>query len=194
MAPMSLFDLVLALDFIGTRWINGFANQTFTMNAIGIIAATALLFIIGAAAIVVIAQRASTTRALFVAEMLGTLVIAYAISQFIGMVAFRERPFVRHSEIRQLIAKDAREKSFPSDHATLAFALAIPAAAVVRRRWVSTLFVFAALAVGFGRVFVGVHYVSDVLAGAVLAFVVWVGVRRTLNEKIARFRATAGSS
>lgn len=183
----------MGFDLSVTQWLNGFADRAFLVNAVGIIAATALLFFIAVGVLVVIAQRASTARALFVAEVVGTLVIAYAMSQFIGMVAFRERPFVRHADIRQLIAKDAREKSFPSDHATLAFALAIPAAAVVRRRWVSALFVFAALVVGFGRVFVGVHYVSDVLAGAVLAFVVWCGVRRALNAKIARFRATTRS-
>lgn len=184
----------MAIDLAVTFWINGFAGRTFAVDLIGIIAATALLFMIGVVVIFVIAQRAAAARAMFVAELVGTLVIAYAISQFVGMVAFRERPFVRHSEIRQLITKDARDKSFPSDHATLAFALAIPAAAVVRRRWGSALLLTAALVVGLGPVFVGVHYVSDVIAGAVLAFLVWFGVRRTLNAKIARFRATAVSS
>ncbi|MBI4449925.1 phosphatase PAP2 family protein, partial [Candidatus Uhrbacteria bacterium] len=184
----------MAIDLAVTLWINGFAGRTFAVDLVGIIAATALLFIIGVAVIFVIAARTSTARAMFVVELVGTLIIAYAVSQFIGMVAFRERPFVRHQEIRQLIEKDAREKSFPSDHATLAFALAIPAAAVVRRRWGSALLLAAAAVVGLGRVFVGVHYVSDVIAGGLLACIVWFGVHRAVNAKIARFRATSVSS
>jgi len=178
---------ILALDRAATIWINGFTGRTFVVDFVGILAATSLLFVIGVAVIIVIARRVSTARAMFVMEVVGTLVIAYAISQFIGMVAFRERPFV-HEPVRQLIAKDAREKSFPSDHATLAFALAIPAAAAVRRRWARALFLASAAMVGLGRVFVGVHYVSDILAGAVLAAAVWWCVRRALNKKYAPMR------
>lgn len=182
MAPMSPFDLPLALDLSITRWINGFADRVFLINAVGIIAATALLFFIAIGILIVIAQRASTVRAIFVVEVVATLVIAYAISQFVGVVAFRERPFVRHQEIRQLIAKDANEKSFPSDHATLAFALAIPAAAAVRRRWASALLLASAAFVGIGRVFVGVHYVSDIIAGGILALLVWWFVHRGVRR------------
>lgn len=181
MAPMSPFDLVFVLDLASTRWINGFANRTFTINAIGMIAATALLFVIGVAVVFVIAQHTSTVRAVFVVEVVATLVIAYAMSQFIGVIAFRERPFVQYP-IRQLIAKDANEKSFPSDHATLAFALAIPAAMAVRRRWISALLLASAALVGIGRVFVGVHYVSDVIAGGILAFLVWWFVHRGVQR------------
>lgn len=182
MAPMSPLDLILVLDLALTRWINGFADRAFLINAIGIIAATALLFFIAVGVLVVIAQRASTVRAIFVVEVVATLVIAYAVSQFIGVIAFRERPFVRHPAIRQLIAKDASEKSFPSDHATLAFALAIPAAAAVRRRWVRALLLASAALVGIGRVFVGVHYVSDIVAGGILAFLVWWFVHRGMQR------------
>ena len=168
-------------DFAVTFWINGFAGHTLAVDRIGIIAATALLFMIGVAVIFVIAQRTLSTRALFVTEVLGTLIIAYSISQFIGVVAFRERPFVRHP-VRQLIAKDGGEKSFPSDHATLAFALVFPAVAVVRRRWAKVLFIASAVVVGVARVFVGVHYVSDVIAGGLLAFIVWWFVHRGVRR------------
>lgn len=179
---MSPFDLAFVLDLALTRWVNGFADRAFLINAVGIIAATALLFFIAVGVLVVIAQRASTVRAIFVIEVVATLVIAYAISQLIGVVAFRERPFVRHQEIRQLITKDASEKSFPSDHATLAFALAIPAVVAVRRRWIRALLLAGAALVGIGRVFVGVHYVTDIVAGGILALVVWWFVHRGVRR------------
>ncbi len=56
--------------------------------------------------------------------------------------------------------------SFPSNHATNAFALAV-FFAVSNRRLAIPLFLLAAL-VGYSRIYVGVHYPTDVLAGAVL--------------------------
>jgi undecaprenyl-diphosphatase len=74
--------------------------------------------------------------------------------------------------------------SFPSGHATNAFALAAFFATYYRQRAL-LLFVMAAL-VGYSRIYVGVHYPADVLAGAVLgvAFGLAVGVStRTLARR-----------
>jgi membrane-associated phospholipid phosphatase len=80
--------------------------------------------------------------------------------------------------------------SFPSGHATNAFALAAFFATYYRRRAV-LLFVMAAL-VGYSRIYVGVHYPLDVLGGAFLGvtFGLAVGVssrklvRRWLKKRV----------
>jgi len=95
------------LDLFVTRWINGFAGRWPMFDAIGVFAATGLIAVLGVLVVVVLARTSPPARALVAAELLGTIVIAYAISQFVGAAAFRERPFVRHT-VRQLIAKDAR--------------------------------------------------------------------------------------
>ncbi len=65
--------------------------------------------------------------------------------------------------------------SFPSGHAAILFALAA-AVFLVNRRW-GTWFFVGAFFVGIARVFVGVHWPSDIAAGAVAgiasAFVAW---------------------
>lgn len=178
-----------ALDLAVTRWVNSAAGHAAALDAVFVFLATGLIVGIVIAAVVVLGARASTQRALLAAEMLGTLVIAIFVGQIIGAIAFRERPFVRH-QVQQLIAKDAREKSFPSDHATAAFALAIPAAVAARRRWTSALLLVGASAVAIGRVLVGVHYVGDVLTGALLAAFVWWCVHRAVDKKMTSLRAT----
>jgi undecaprenyl-diphosphatase len=95
----------------------------------------------------------------------------------------RPRPFVTYADqIRPL--SHPPSPSLPSGHATKSMALALPFVIFMsNRRWWSQLMkgvaLSAALAVGYARIFMGVHYVSDVLASiavaiACLPLAVWV--------------------
>jgi membrane-associated phospholipid phosphatase len=66
--------------------------------------------------------------------------------------------------------------SFPSGHASLAFATATCLAAVMPRG--AIVFFFLAIAVGAERVLENAHYVSDVVAGAGLGIISgWIAIR-----------------
>jgi undecaprenyl-diphosphatase len=69
-----------------------------------------------------------------------------------------------------LLITRSPDTSFPSDHATLAFAVGVMVWRFNRRLGL-VLLLFGVLT-AFARVFVGVHYPSDVLGGAVLGSVV----------------------
>src|SRR3954447_9562634 len=74
----------------------------------------------------------------------------------------RPRPFVAHPQIHPLYV--VHSDSFPAGHAATAFAGAVVLSWVARRG--TPAFVLLAAAVGFSRVYVGDHYVGDVLGGA----------------------------
>jgi 4-amino-4-deoxy-L-arabinose transferase-like glycosyltransferase/membrane-associated phospholipid phosphatase len=79
----------------------------------------------------------------------------------------RQRPYVQMTDIKPLGRGDAF--SMPSGHAANSMAVAIVIATFYRRsRWV--MFPFAAM-VSFARVYSGVHFPSDVLAGASVALI-----------------------
>lgn len=95
--------------------------------------------------------------------------LALLIVQPISSAVERARPFVVHPHADLLISH-SRDPGFPSDHATGAFAMAM--ALWLYDRTIGTIaFVLAAI-IAFARVYVGVHYPSDVLAGALIGMAV----------------------
>jgi undecaprenyl-diphosphatase len=60
----------------------------------------------------------------------------------------------------------SHDPSFPSDHASAAFAIAVTV--FLLDRVVGGIFLVAAFAIATGRVVAGVHYPADVLAGALV--------------------------
>lgn len=93
-----------------------------------------------------------------------SLLLGLGINQIVLLFVHRIRPY--DAGLTHLIITPSADWSFPSDHATAAFAIvaafalqALPGRAIV--------FGVMALAIAWSRVFVGTHYVTDVLGGAV---------------------------
>jgi undecaprenyl-diphosphatase len=112
--------------------------------------------------------------------------VALAIAQVLTHVYDRARPFVVDSSVHTFTSH-AADSSFPSDHATAGFAIAV--AILLRQRvWGLVVLAFAAV-LAVGRVGLGVHYPSDVLAGAALgtlvALVMWAPPVRRLLDALA---------
>ncbi len=85
----------------------------------------------------------------------------------------RPRPFETEA-YRPLIHLFVRTPSFPSSHSTLAFAFV---AAFIHDVTVWPVLLVAAICVALGRVAVGVHYVSDVVVGAVIGIGLGYAIR-----------------
>jgi undecaprenyl-diphosphatase len=92
-------------------------------------------------------------------------VISYALRQAIG----RERPPLVYPEPKPLVSVP-NSGAFPSGHTSAAFACATVLAWASPRLRIP-LFVLAA-AIGWSRIYVGVHWPLDVLGGAVLGVLV----------------------
>lgn len=98
--------------------------------------------------------------------MLSALAAAFLLTEFaVKLLVLRERPYLLNPEI-VLAVPEPSGTSFPSAHTSTSFASAIPLFRE-KRLWGSLGCCFAAL-VGFSRLYLYVHFPSDVLVGAVL--------------------------
>ncbi len=92
--------------------------------------------------------------------LLGSLIIN---NNIIKNIIARPRPYMVLEELRILIPRPS-EYSFPSGHTSSSFAAAIVFYRQLPKKWGVLAVVLAAL-IGFSRMYVGVHYPTDVLAG-----------------------------
>lgn len=90
------------------------------------------------------------------------------INVLISQIYFEPRPFVTY-HVNMLIPHVA-DASFPSDHTTGAFSLAL--AIFLRHRKIGFFTVLFAALTGFSRIYVGHHYPFDVLGSILVALAV----------------------
>ena len=99
------------------------------------------------------------------ATALASAAAALLANQLIAQIWHRGRPFATHPS-SHVWGSRSHDPSFPSDHASAAFAIAF--AVLLFNRLAGALFLIAAVVVGFGRIVIGAHYPADVFAGALV--------------------------
>ena len=109
---------------------------------------------------------------------LGAAAIGLLINQVVIHFWHRARPYEAHPHGVIPLITPSHDPSFPSDHATAAFAIAFGILFVARRAGV--LFLIWAALIAFSRVLVGVHYPTDVLAGLAVGLVAGFASARLL--------------
>lgn len=157
-------DMMHSLDITVTQLVNGLAESSPFLDAIMIwISAAGIPMLVIAVACQWWAKtdRQSTRHVLVGAGL--AFFLGLAFNQIILLFVDRVRPYV--TGVTDLLIAPSLDPSFPSDHSTAAFAIAMTFAvnSMPRRAlW----FGMAALVVAFSRVYIGTHYASDVLGGA----------------------------
>ena len=122
------------------------------------------------------------TRRFGTAMLLGVTIGALFTNLFIKVVIARPRPYADENGFfyplwQMMGAHMESDKSFPSGHTTAAFATMVPVFLLGKKRvsWMALIFAFL---MGLSRIYLVVHYPSDVLGGLIVGTI--AGILGTL--------------
>jgi undecaprenyl-diphosphatase len=178
------------MDEAVTHWLNMPAGQSPALDAV-VIAITKfgvpLLIVCVAAQWWSKADRAHVRHATVAAGL--SFLLGLALNQALLLFIHRVRPY--DAGLSHLIIPRSADWSFPSDHATAAFAVAT-AFGLQRLPGRSALLFALALLIAWSRVFVGTHYIFDVIGGACTGIGAAVAVSLSYREGTSADRLVTG--
>ena len=99
--------------------------------------------------------------------LLIAILLGYFLSDALKYIFARPRPFILLTGVHQLATE--YNYSFPSGHATEVF---IGCIILGKKYGYLLVFILLAVLVSFSRVYIGVHYPGDILAGALLGITI----------------------
>lgn len=98
-------------------------------------------------------------------EMMGSLLLSAAATGVIKEVVQRPRPYQKYNDIYPDKWEDGN--SFPSGHTSLSFSNATSILMSTEKWYLAAPAYLWACGVGYSRIYLGQHYPSDVIAGAI---------------------------
>jgi undecaprenyl-diphosphatase len=184
-----IFELLLAADRQVTRATSELRWEPATAAFVVLSAwwVKGTLFVAAGMARDVQAGRWVPVSGLAIAASIG---LASLITGILKELVDRLRPPLGMTDVSALVSLPS-SASFPSGHAATSFAAAAALSVLVPRLRVPAL-ILAAL-VGISRVYLGVHFWVDVLAGAVLGTAVGAGLALAVRAAMTRYAARRSS-
>lgn len=125
------------------------------------------------------------SRKMAIAPSLSLALNGLVTNVWLKNVIGRVRPYVRFSDLVVLTTLPS-DTSFPSGHTAASFAVAAGVYMAGWRKAGTALYIFAAM-IGFSRMYLGVHFPSDVIGGAIVG-VLCAWVIRKIIDRVIKFQ------
>lgn len=161
--------MLSSLDFSIFAAINSMAQKSAVLDFLGIFFANYLIWLLFFIVIIIgflppATRKETLSQANAAKSILGAL-LGGGLALLLGQFFSRPRPLFL-SWVKVLIPEPLISNSFPSLHTTLAFAFACTL--FLFNKKIGSWFLAFAFLIGIARVYVGVHYPSDILFGIII--------------------------
>lgn len=172
----------MSFDFLIFQIIHNLSGKFKILDWLAVFSADYFqYFLIAIAIFLVFNKTKDWRRQLFVLSVfaLSAILARGLITEIIRFFYHRPRPFIVFN-ISPLINHDITA-SFPSGHMTFYFVLALTVF-LLNKKW-AWFFVGGVIFMGLARIFVGVHWPSDILGGILIAVISYFFVKRIVSYK-----------
>lgn len=160
-------------------FLNGLAHKSRILDGLWVFLAQYAIFIFALALIYLLRKD----RKLFLKAASAALITVIAVA-LIKKIWFLPRPFLK--ENARLLMPHILDSTFPSKHAAVSFALAL--GIFLEKKKLGLWLLILAFLISLSRIVAGVHYPSDIFAGALIGAAI-----AYINHKfIPRGHKTAG--
>ena len=173
------------LDVFIFEKFNAFAGNWKILDWIGIFFADYFQYFLGAILVVLLfwpKKDVLKNRLMVISAGISVFLSRIVITEIIKIIIHRSRPYIVLETAKKLISENANFQSFPSGHAAIFFALAM--AIWFYNKKLGIWFFIGAILMGIARIFVGVHWPSDVLGGAVIGIISAIIIDKVIRSKI----------
>jgi len=171
----------MSIDYSIFQLIHGLANRWWLFDWLGIFLAQYLPYLIVLFAFFLLAKEKNWRQRIYFFALAGLSIILSRgiITEIIRFFYYRPRPFLA-LQFQSLLGDSDIAGSFPSGHAAAYFALALAIFYFLKQKKnnyleqpatnlsLGWLCLGAVILIGVARIFVGVHWPSDVLVGALI--------------------------
>lgn len=155
----------MELDLYLFSIMNGIVGKWVWLDTIGIFFARYFEYFLLAFLLILLARNFRKYWRMTAEAFVAAVFVRFVLVEIIRRVFFRPRPFV-YNQINLLVSHSANEPSFPSGHASFYFALSTIIYGYNKR--LGILFYISSFLIVVSRIFVGIHWPSDIVAGAIL--------------------------
>ncbi|MDO8530420.1 MAG: phosphatase PAP2 family protein [bacterium] len=176
----------MVIDLIIFNWINGLAGKWQLLDGLGIFFAKYFEYVLLCGLVVALVKNFRKYWRMVAEAVLAAFFVRFVLVNIFYLVHFRARPFA-NGYVESLVAYDPLRTAFPSGHASFYFALSTIIYGYHKKAGI--VFYIGSFLIVLARVFAGLHWPSDILAGAIVGIIMGL----ILNKVFKKIHLSSGS-
>ena len=155
------------MDYLIFQKLNSFVGKWPLLDSLAVFSAEYLGYVLVLILFIYFLKDSKKYKPILVKSLLSAIFSRFIITEIIRFFWERPRPFVEN--IVNPLLKQSASPSFPSGHA--AFFFGFSAMVYFYNKKTGILFLIASFLVSISRVYGGIHWPSDILAGALVGII-----------------------